>query len=206
MTSPDGKLSIFCDSCNGIKLGILDSSFNWLEYQEFNVSRSSTLLFKELHRMLEEHKVELAELESIYLLMGPGSYTGIRLLQGMKDLYSTWGLDVYGFYSFEVPKLSGINKGQFVMSAYKGEFYSYEWNSEEESQKLLSDVPQNLESGTVFSIIDKVSDLETRPVYELLKSDSKKIFSQVNNKKLKRNAFYFRPLEKEFNVSFPELG
>lgn len=206
MTLPDGKLSIFCDSSNGLKLGILDSSFNWIEYQELNIARSSTLLFKELHRMLEENKVELTDLERIYLMMGPGSYTGIRLLQGMKDLYSTWGLDVYGFYSFEIPKLSRINKGQFLMSAYKGEYYSYEWNSEDESQTLLNEVPQNLENGSIFSILDKVSHLETKSVYELLKSDSRKIFSQVNDKKLKRNAFYFRPLEKEFNVSFPELG
>lgn len=206
MTSQGNSLSLFLDACDGLKIGMLDRQLNWQEFLDFPIKKASNTLFIETQKLLEKNNIELKNLEQIFLCLGPGSYTGVRLLQGMKELYQTESIKVFSFYNFEIPYLNHIQTGSYITSAHKQEIYQYRWDGENYFQDLFNakrfDVKNN---GTLYGMQDQYNEYELRNVYTLLRNNPKKVFKSVLNKKLKREAFYFRPLEKEFRMNFPQF-
>lgn len=206
MTSQDKGFSLYLDACDGLKVGLLDEQLNWEKFLDFPIKKASNTLFIETEKLLSENNIELSQLEQIFLCLGPGSYTGIRLLQGMKDLYQNQGLKVFSFYNFEIPYLNGIQEGVYVTSAYKQEIYQYKWHGEEHFQDLIEAgrfVVEN--TGDIYGMQDQFHENALCNVYTMLRNNPKKVLERVLEKKLSRQAFYFRPLEKEFRMNFPEF-
>lgn len=207
MTSPDNKYSLLLDSCNGFRLGLLDEKYQCIEFLKFDEKKASNILFNETQNILEKYNISLPDLKHLFLIMGPGSYTGIRLLQGMKELYSEMGIDVLSFYLFEIPGLANQESGQFVISAYKQEFYHYCWDQSGVTQKLLKkEELTSLNADVIFSVDDNVGDLATENVYKVLQEHCSTVFENVVAQKLQRESFYFRPLDQEFKVNFPDIA
>lgn len=206
MTSQDKEFSLYLDACDGLKVGLLDEQLNWKKFLDFPIKKASNTLFIETEKLLSENNIELGQLEQIFLCLGPGSYTGIRLLQGMKDLYQNQGLKVFSFYNFEIPYLNGVQEGIYVTSAYKQEIYQYKWDGEEHFQDLIEAerfVAEN--TGDIYGMQDQFHENALCNVYTMLRNNPKKVLERVLEKKLSRQAFYFRPLEKEFRMNFPEF-
>lgn len=204
MTSHDSSYSLFLDSCDGFKLGILNQDYEWVSYQAFEEKKASNILFDETNKVLEKLGIALENLQNLFLALGPGSYTGVRLLQGVKELYSEMGLNVFSFYLFEIPFLAQIPQGQFLVSAYKGEFYHYEWSGEKNSQKLLNQQDRD-QIDEFYSTTDILGVGPAKNVYKVLAQSAPVIFRNIVRNNLRRDSFYFRPLEKEFKANFPEL-
>jgi tRNA threonylcarbamoyladenosine biosynthesis protein TsaB len=207
MTSPDKKFSLYLDACDGLKVGLLNEELEWIEFLDFPIKKASNTLFVETEKLLSNNKINLEDIASLFLCLGPGSYTGIRLLQGMKDLYTEHGIKVRSFYNFEIPLFCGIDSGCYITSAYKQEIYEYKWENEQHTQQLIEAerfVTEN--TGQLYGMQDRFNEIALCNVYTMLRNNPKKVLEKVLEKELSREAFYFRPLDKEFKMNFPEFS
>jgi tRNA threonylcarbamoyladenosine biosynthesis protein TsaB len=133
---------------------------------------------------------------------GPGSYTGMRLAEGIAQVLDWESNNVYSFYHFDVPQMIGIKKGYWVTNAFKGQVFIYNWDDQlKQSEKELVDskdfeILNPNEGYTLSSELDDFKELNTTK--DLIKNLSEQVFLDVLNKKLRNAPYYFRTLEEEF--------
>ena len=207
--------SLFVDTTDHFSIGLLSSDWCWIDYTySTEVKSSAGKIHSLIHNLLEKHDLVMADIKRIFFLNGPGSYTGVRVSEGMAQVFSWLSLETFSFYHHDVPKLIGTKKGHFVTPAFKKEFFSFSWDGEKEKQELVGE--EGLESfiksndlmdcpyyfikpGLLKSIETKSEAIYTT---DLIKNFSKEIFPKVFEKRLRREPFYFRSLEKEFKPSY----
>jgi tRNA threonylcarbamoyladenosine biosynthesis protein TsaB len=203
--------SLFVDTTYDITLGLLDASPNWLALNKFEGQKVSSVLQKETFRLCQEHQSTPDQLQVLYTVAGPGFYTGLRLAEGLADVFSFFGIAHYSFYSYEIPLMCGYQTGVWVTKAYRGEYFFHHWKNDQSRNVLIaaSDLPgYDLTEENVFIHSDTALDdaLRSRlmsPIstHDLLRQHPQTIFSQVLGHKTKQESFYFRAPEDEFRVS-----
>ncbi|MGZ3789312.1 MAG: hypothetical protein ACXVLQ_12360 [Bacteriovorax sp.] len=191
--------SLFVDSTSGLVIGLLDSKFNWVEYKSLDEKKPSEIIHHEIFSLLKKHGLEIKEMKC-FVSSGPGSYTGMRLSEGIAQIFELSHMPVYSFYHFEVPRLSGITSGFWATNAFKGQVFLYEWDNEK--------VERHLVNKDLFAIEDKELGFtldESDPFFanlattkSLIKNESAKIFARVHDEKMRVVPYYFRSLEEEF--------
>lgn len=196
---------LYIDTTSHLDIGLLDSKLNWLGRREFKEKRNSSHLHLMIYELLNENELSLAEIQDVYALAGPGSYTGIRLAKSIYDILSWQNINVFTFYHFEIPAVLGIKSGVWVCPAFKMEYFIYCWDSNKQTKQLVSRedfhrILADIDAKEIYTNFDFDSGLETKLIKtaDLIQSNTSKIFSSFKKEKMQRESFYFRSLEQEF--------
>lgn len=193
--------SLYVDSTSGLVIGLLDSNFKWVEYQDTKEKKPSEVIHVEIYNLIKKHNLNLKEM-NFFFSAGPGSYTGMRLGEGIAQILAWDEKKVFSFHHFDAPEISGVEKGYWVTNAFKGQVFIYNWD---QSKNLKE---KTLVNSADFKIVDPdfgytqsednkdFGGLKTTK--ELIHQSSEKIFSKVFNEKRREAPYYFRTLDEEF--------
>ncbi|MBK26685.1 MAG: hypothetical protein CME70_21975 [Halobacteriovorax sp.] len=193
--------SLFIDSSDNLTLGLLDEKMKWVEFKTMASRKSSGVFHGLIEELLSLNGTDIFGLERVFYAAGPGSYTGIRLVEGFSQILRWRGIETNSFYLFETPKILGVESGIWVSEAYKGELFLYDWDKDSTSTKLLKkeDALDYLsEKNEKLFSLNKIDDLDTSLVLELLEESPEKVFSDIKERNLNRDPFYYRSIENEF--------
>ena len=95
-------ISLFLDTCSQIiRLGVL-SDGKLIDYTEFtNDNKLSEKLLPAIKDMLDKNKYRVNDLNRIYISVGPGSFTGIRIGVTVAKVIA-WSLNIIPISSLEL--------------------------------------------------------------------------------------------------------
>jgi tRNA threonylcarbamoyladenosine biosynthesis protein TsaB len=182
-----------------------------MSFAKFSGKKGSSIFQKEAWSLLSAHGLKPKELEAVVTVAGPGFYTGLRLSEGAADVFKFFHIPHYSFYTYDIPRLVGIESGVWMTKAYRGEFFFHRWNKTSKHNDLLTtkDFPEyasKIEDVYIHSeaaIDDLIREhLPKRSsTFDLLQHHSQKIFSSLINSKQVEESFYFRAPEDEFKVN-----
>ncbi len=207
--------SLFIDTTGHFTIGLLSSDWKWREYSYSTELRSSaSKIHSSLYHLLKNQGMSIKEVERVFFLNGPGSYTGVRVSEGMAQIFSWLSLQTYSFYHHDVPRFLGHKKGHFLTNAFKREVFSFAWDGEGDEQGLIEEnelddflEKNNLRDYPHFFIKSNLlsSSSITKDVFytaDLIKEHPKEVFKAILKIGLRQGPFYFRSLEKEFKPSY----
>ena len=200
---------LYLDVTHGYSLGLIEDD-GWLFYE----SSPNKINVKELHihlfHKLSPLGLKFKDLEGLIYPAGPGSYTGLRIMEGLAHTFLLFKKQICTFYLHELPCLCGEEQGVWFANAFKGEMFIYFWGKNLQQPKLLkfSDALDYLKGQellfshelSLYPWIDEeglgVVDTSAIIYQELPKLIiERKIFEM-------KESFYYRKLEEEFKVSF----
>lgn len=191
--------SLFIDSTAGLEIGLLDSKFNWVEYHSLDEKKPSEVIHSEIYKLVQKYGLDLKSIR-LFVTSGPGSYTGMRLSEGLAQIFEMSDLPVFSFCHFDVPKLVGIQEGFWVTNAFKGQIFIFSWKGDESEKNLVNKTDFQIQSQKFGYTLDK-----TDPIFEglsttkeLIHNESAKLFAKVLELQMRVSPFYFRTLEEEF--------
>ncbi len=200
---------LLLDNSYFLRIGIFVEN-EWKESIEINSSKSSSVLHNILNEKLHKYGLKLKDLDHIFHLAGPGSYTGMRLSEGFAQVLEWQGKKCYSIYHFEVPQILKNDPGVWIAPAQKKEFFAYSWKNASSSidfvdlaslESFIEDnIKQKISLFTHFRASLPLKD-ENHSIGEtslLIKQNFSKLDEYVRNNNLRRPPYYFRSLEKEF--------
>ncbi len=193
--------SLYVDSTSGLVVGLLDSSLKWIEYKDSDEKKPSEVIHIEIHNLLKKYQLDLKDVNFIFS-SGPGSYTGMRLGEGIAQVLSWDSLNVFSFHHFDVPRFVGVEKGFWVTNAFKQQVFLFNWDT---FQKITDKELINtsdfkiLDNQSGYTLSNKDSEFSNLiSTKDLIKDEPFKVFNHVILNKLREPPFYFRTLEEEF--------
>ena len=194
---------LYLDTSHFLTLGVLDERFEWLEFKEKNQLQHSADIHNLIYETLDQCQLKAKNLKGLFVCNGPGSYTGIRLGEGIAQVFELLNVPIYSFHHFKVPKMLGFKSGQWSCHAFKGEIFNFVWDETKEIDELISSADWKPLQRNVFSNQTEgpwiVGQFEM--IANVIKKSSKEFFPQLLNLKLREEPYYFRPLDKEFKRS-----
>jgi tRNA threonylcarbamoyladenosine biosynthesis protein TsaB len=193
--------SFYVDSSAGLVIGLLDSEFNWVEYLDSNEKKPSEVIHYEIFNLVQKYNLDLKNMY-FFFSAGPGSYTGMRLGEGIAQVLAWDEKSVFSFHHFDVPRMTGIKKGYWVTNAFKGQVFIYNWDNEAgtaEKELVNSADFKIIDSELGFTLSAENKDFaQLKTTKDLIKNSSALIFKKVFEQKLREPPYYFRTLEEEF--------
>lgn len=191
--------SLFVDSTSGLVIGLLDSNYSWVEYMSLDEKKPSEIIHFEIFNLLKKYNLNLADMQC-FVSSGPGSYTGMRLSEGLAQVFELGHIPVYSFYHFDVPRLSGVPRGFWATNAFKGQVFIYNWNGNEVEKHLVNKDAFVIEDEKFGFTLDTSDPLFLNLVStkNLIKDKAPEIFAKVSAQKLREAPYYFRSLDEEF--------
>lgn len=189
---------LFVDTSEYIQLGVLDSSLQFEKYQFIEDNRCADKIHTFMKSILDDCNMKIANISGVFCTSGPGSYTGIRVAEGITNTLKWQGKKVYSLYTFEIPKMAGIGSGRWLSYAYKGELLMYRW-SRDNTEKLLIKAEEYEHSAKDYSAYGMLMDNNTMSSRDILINNSRDIFSAVKSRNQHLAPYYYRPVEQEFN-------
>ena len=194
---------LFLDSSLYIQVGVLDEQLNWLHHELIPNKKGSQVLHSIIYSSLKDLDITFSNLKGLFLANGPGSYTGIRVAEGIGQILELEDLPVYSFYHFEVPGFCEIKEYSFYAEAFKGEVFNYKFKDDDEKFDLIKEKDFNLldlSDDHQYHLDGELLGRELDRLYDLFPTQSKKIFSKVLARAKHLPPYYFRPADKEFNL------
>lgn len=191
---------LFIDTTKDITVGIVDSEYQWLEYEFFENAKGSALIHKCIYDQLNKQKKEVHDLKGVIQVAGPGSYTGMRVSEGVSQIFDWQKFDTFSFYHYEVPQLLGKTEGTWFANAFKGEYFLYKWNGVEGSKALIKknelniNEIENLYTSFQFENFDNDISLTSK----LIEENNVELFKEIVTKKIKRPLYYYRTIDQEY--------
>lgn len=198
---------LFLDSSFYLQFGLLNHQLEWIDFREIQNRKGASSLHGELYEFLGKNNVQVKDVKKIILGGGPGSYTGIRLAEGMAQIFEWQKVEINSFYSFEIPYFSGIEEGAWCAEAFKGEIFLYEWNKSKSQHSLMKESEfrdYTPKKGELYHIGDGISDRLVRSTTSLLKKHPQEIFKRILRRGERFAPFYFRTGEQEFKIPFKQ--
>lgn len=161
--------------------------------------KPSEIIHFEIFNLLKKYDLKLSGIQC-FVSSGPGSYTGMRLSEGVAQIFELSHIPVYSFYHFDVPRLCDVSTGFWITNAFKGQIFSYNWIGDEVQKHLINKetfVIENEKSGFTLDHSDPlfVNLVTTK---DLIKNKAPEIFSKVRAQELRKAPYYFRSLDEEF--------
>ena len=117
---------LYIDSSKHLVLGLLDEKFKWMDFLEVKDVKTSAHIHKDIFSMLSRNDLSMDDLFGVFVISGPGSYTGVRVSEGLAQVLEWAKIPVYSFNHFQVPQFLNDNSWIFVSKAFKGEFFIYD--------------------------------------------------------------------------------
>ncbi len=195
---------LFLDTSAYIQVGLLDEDLNWTHYELVQNRKGSQLIHKVIYDSMKDFDLSFKDIKGILLANGPGSYTGIRIGEGVSQVLALEGIPVFSFYHYEVPSFCGVENYKFYEKAFKGEIFEYTKSGESLSDQLISEEKFksiDLSDEHCYHLTGELLDQVLESIYGLFQKYPEKIFSKVIDRGEHLPPYYFRPLEKEFRVS-----
>lgn len=192
---------LFLDSSLDINIGILDSSLTWKYFETIANRKGSSVLHSIIFNVLKEAQMSLSAIESLIVANGPGSYTGIRLSEGIAQILALENIPCYSFYHFEVPHFCGFDHYKFYANAFKGEVFEYAYESEAPNLAMIkkeSFDSMSFDADNLFHINGELHDKYLESTATMIKNNPKSVFSKVLERGKHFEPYYFRSAEKEF--------
>ena len=200
-------ISLFLDTSHGYRLGFLDQDYNWLNYFENQDGKSSGIVHHQIQLLAIEINVDLKTITSLFIVNGPGSYTGVRVGEGIGQVFEWQNIDTFSFHHFQIPFLAGYNSGVFACSAFKDQYLVYKWHNNSCQKCLLSlDNLKEVLRGEEFyfsnkSVVDiDHSLIDIKDTGALLKKYGSEIFKKVKECNFREEPYYFRSIKDEFKL------
>lgn len=204
---------LFVDSTHLITLGILDSKLEWLDYKYINEKKISSSIHSHMDTMLKDNEISTNSLKGIIQISGPGSYTGMRVSEGITQIFNWQGFKRMGFYHFNVPAILGNSDYMWIANAFKKEFFCFRFFEGKAVKTLVKSshlndfIDANTTSETDFfcghadhvDLMD--NEKQITPTSKLIKESGKAVFKYIESEEINEELYYFRPLEQEFSKS-----
>jgi tRNA threonylcarbamoyladenosine biosynthesis protein TsaB len=191
--------SLFVDSTAGLVIGLLDSNYNWVEYMSLDEKKPSEIIHHEIYNLLTKYNLKLEDMQC-FVSSGPGSYTGMRLSEGLAQIFELNNISVYSFYHFDVPRLSGVSKGFWATNAFKGQVFIFNWDADVSENYLINRENFQIEDekyGYTLDLNDSFFSKLTS-TKDLIKESAPVFFAQIKAQNLRKSPYYFRTLDEEF--------
>lgn len=192
--------SLFVDSSEFLTIGLLDKELKWAEFETYKNKKSSGVFHGLLEEILVKHELDLFKLERVFYCAGPGSYTGVRLVEGFAQILRWKEIKTNSFYFFDVPKMLNHTKGKWISEAHKGEFFVYSWDQNSSETNLVPKKDFSLETDeNIFTISSSIEMIpNSLSTLELIEKFPKELFSKVKAEDLSEAPYYYRAIDKEF--------
>lgn len=191
---------LFIDTTKAITLGLLDEQFCWKNYQFFENAKSSALIHKYINEQLEVENSSIERLKGLIQVAGPGSYTGMRVSEGISQIFSWQDFETYSFYHYEVPQLLGEEKGIWFSNAFKGEYFLYEWDKKINSSSLIKkdefDWDKEVSYYSGFELEDGQKNILLTST--MIKDKANILFKGIVEQNIKKPLYYYRTIEEEY--------
>lgn len=196
-------MHLYLDTSHFLAIGLLDNELNWQHFEKREQLQHAGDIHARIHQILDKHGIEALDLSGVIICNGPGSYTGIRLGEGIGQLFELTSIPVYSFHQYEVPKILGVKKGQWVCHAFKREVFQYIWDGEQASSSLIAASDWQKGEHELYGHQPSGPWQEETLTFttDLIEQNPKPIFEFVISNNIRREAYYFRPLDKEFKRS-----
>lgn len=192
---------LFLDSTFNLVLGVFTQKGHWLQYKALETKKSSQIIHKEIFDLLTSVNLSLRDLDGVVYIAGPGSYTGMRVSEGIINILEMEGISIFSFYHYEVPQILKISNGAFYSKAFKKEFFVYAWNSLERGNKGLiaeNDLEDKLVSYERRFSMEEIDN--TVSTQGLIKENILQVYEYIMKSKSRVPLYYYRSLEEEFKV------
>jgi tRNA threonylcarbamoyladenosine biosynthesis protein TsaB len=192
--------SLYIDSTSKLVIGLLDSNYSWLEYLNFDEKKPSEIIHFEIFNLMKKYNLNFTNIQC-FILNGPGSYTGMRLGEGVAQIFELNHMPIFSFYHFEVPAFCGITKGFWVTNAFKGQVFIYNWDGDQTEKHLLDKNAFTIEDEKLGFTLDVTDSIfkNLKSTQKLIIDRAPEIFAKVSDQKLRRGPYYFRSLDEEFS-------
>lgn len=198
---------LFIDTTKDITLGLLDNDFKWLAYQFYTDSKSSAIIHKLIDDLMIKFQTSIDNIEGVIQVAGPGSYTGMRVSEGILQVFSWQKIKTYSFYHFDVPAYLNEESGLWLGNAFKGEVFVYSWWGSKHHFELIknSDLDglmlKNTHLPKYRSFDLENSNVECLLTSKMIYEQPQKIFSKVVSDKILKPIYYYRTIEQEYKRS-----
>ncbi len=187
---------LYLDTTNGLTIGLLNRDLHWLAFETRDEKKPSEVVHTLINEQLVKNNLKINDI-TLITIAGPGSYTGMRLSEGIAQMFKVSGIKILSFFHFEVPAIVGIASGKWISPAFKGELFIYGWDGEIVNKELVREgdiqLPKEFYSNQKFK--NEYLIINTT---NLIQQNPKKVFEYVLGRNEFFPAYYFRSLEEEF--------
>jgi tRNA threonylcarbamoyladenosine biosynthesis protein TsaB len=200
--------TLFIDTTHFLGVGLLNKNIDQIEY--YHLDKQSTHVHEKIRNILAEHNVEINQVENLVTISGPGSYTGMRVSEGISQIFNWQGFKSYSVHHYEIPQiLSNEKEYVWISKAFKGEDFLYIADEDKKMRVNSNDLQaclDNLNYKKIYTDInssakeDVIYKFEIAETCELIKANFKKLITTILDKELKKPIYYYRSIEEEFKV------
>ena len=95
---------ISIDCSHNIQVTLLASDFSVIENFESDSLPSQTL-HKIIHELVSKNSIDISQIATFFLCLGPGSYTALRMIKGFKEICEYDGKLTCGFTYIDALKI-----------------------------------------------------------------------------------------------------
>jgi tRNA threonylcarbamoyladenosine biosynthesis protein TsaB len=194
-------MHLFIDTSQNITIGLLNKDLTWVDYQYLISKKSSAELHYLIYGMLKKENIDVMDITGLIYCAGPGSYTGMRISEGLSNIFDWSSINVNSFYHFELPQICGIEAGVWASKAFKGEYFLYKWDKSSSDKTLIpeSDLENQIGSHEIFFGHEPFMEKSGKLSMDLIKDNPEVIFKHVLDNDICEPLYYYRPLEQEFS-------
>ena len=193
---------LFLDTSDHLILGVLDKDFSWISYKDTDLKKSSKDVHALIYSELEQAGTDIKNIAALLQVSGPGSYTGMRVSEGIANILHWQKIPVHSFYHFEVPRIIGEYRGLWFANAFKKEIFCYTFEEENSINKLYTK-EQFLSFANKYE--NKIYSNFRSDLYDnclltstMIKENPEKVFSYVVGRNKHLGPYYYRSVQEEF--------
>lgn len=195
------SVTLFLDTTVNANIGLYqDEKFIYLD--RGSEEKASHKFHYRVYEMLKENNLSIKEIDNVFQMAGPGSYTGMRLSEGFSHILELSNLEIYSLYHFEVPLYCGVKNYTFISNAFKKEFFIAQCDNGT-IKKMLVNQDDFVTDDELYSI-DAIDSFETLNTLDLIEKNPIMIKKCINSHE-KREIYYYRALEEEFKMKEKQL-
>jgi tRNA threonylcarbamoyladenosine biosynthesis protein TsaB len=192
---------LFLDTTKDMTIGLLDESLTWLDYHYYPDAKSSATIHLHIHNILKKQNKEISDVKALFQLAGPGSYTGMRVSEGISQIFQWQNITTYSFYHFNIPAILGHNSGTWINNAFKGELFIYHWDTDGSKVELVAVSELHnvvLKNKVLYTSFANEMFPEAILTKNLIFDNSPQLFNYLIKNTIRNPIYYYRSIEEEY--------